>query len=155
MKWLFLTLTILMVYGGLLKKRKAPQPAEITAVKTGPWHSYAKFYDHNDCIKLCPEKLIDEKKEWDGSKESYMCMFSVSKVWYGMGVSRAFNCYYKQAAEKAHFNMTYEENPKYYGFEDGAYYSLDRCLSECKENCWYEFGTTYFYCVWTSDEHYN
>ncbi len=151
MRILVLALTILLVYGGLHKRKKSLTKA----VKSASWHYYGRFFSQLDCVKQCPQKLIEERREYDGTPESYMCMFSVSKVWHTVGVSRAFNCYYKNNVVKAYPNMNYTENGKYYGFEDGAYHDLDKCLAECKEKCWNEIDTNYYYCVWTSDENYN
>ena len=151
MKWLFLAFIILTVYCGLHKKKKS----EVQAKKSGPWQFYERFLNHETCVRQCPAKLIAEEREYDGAPEGYMCMFSVSKVWYSMGVSRAFNCYYANKVIKSFRGMNYTENPNYYGFEDGAYYNLDRCLEDCKELCWNEIGTIYYYCVSKSDENYN
>jgi len=136
---------------GLLKKKRNETPAAVTSM----WHYYDRFMSHEDCVKNCPVKLIEEKRDYDGTPDSYMCMFSVSKVWYAMGVSRAFNCYYKNTVGKAYPGMSYVENDKYFGFEDGAYYNQEKCQDECKETCWNEIDTNYYYCVWTSDANYN
>ncbi len=155
MKWLITTLSILAIFhlstAGLQKKKKNDVPAPASS----KWHYYDRFMSHDECVKMCPQKLVEEKREYDGTPDSYMCMHSVSKVWFAMGVSRAFNCYYKNNVVKAYKGMSFVENSKFYGFEDGAYYSQERCQEECKELCWNEIGTDYFYCVWTTDANYN
>ena len=154
MNFIYLSILFLFIlnsYAGLQK----PKHNEVPAPVTMKWHYYDRFSDHETCVKECPKHLIDERRDYDGTPESYMCMYSVSKVWYAMGVSKAFNCYYKNNIVKAYNGMAYEENNKYYGYEDGAFYDQKLCQDRCKGTCWNEEKTNYFYCIWTTDRNYN
>ena len=144
-------LLIAVSNAGLQKPKKNEIPAPVSS----KWHYYGRFSDHNRCVKECPKKLISEKRDYDGTPESYICMYSVSKIWFSMGISKAFNCYYKNNVVKAYEGMEYKENEKYYGFEDGSFNTQEECQDVCKELCWNEIGTNYFYCVWITDHNYN